>query len=65
MRRSVDDPNEVVYYVVFAPRHETTLQQVATVAGMRWCIESCFAAAKSQCGFNRTRFALGMSGTAM
>jgi SRSO17 transposase len=49
----VDDPNEVTYYVVFAPRDETTLQQVATVAGMRWSIESCFAAAKSQCGLDQ------------
>jgi SRSO17 transposase len=53
MRRSVDDPNEMAYYVVFAPRNETTLQQVATVAGMRWSIESCFAAAKSQCGLDQ------------
>jgi SRSO17 transposase len=53
MRRSIDDPGEVTYYVVFAPRTGTTLEQVAKIAGMRWHIESCFAAAKSQCGLDQ------------
>jgi SRSO17 transposase len=41
MRRSREDPAEVTYYVVFAPRENTTLEQVAQVAGMRWHVRGC------------------------
>ncbi len=50
IRRSIDDPTEVAYYVVFAPRATTTLATVVQVAGMRWQIEVAFEAAKQECG---------------
>ena len=52
IRRSIDDPTEVAYYVVFAPRARTTLATVVRVAGMRWQIEVCFEAATQECGLD-------------
>lgn len=52
IRRSMDDPTEVAYYVVFAPRTTTTLETVVRVAGMRWQIEVAFEAAKQECGLD-------------
>ena len=52
IRRSIDDPTEVAYYVVFAPRTTTTLETVVRVAGMRWQIEVAFEAAKQECGLD-------------
>src|SRR5918996_2121206 len=45
VRRSLEDPSEVAYYVVFARRAEIHLEQLVRVAGMRWHIESCFESA--------------------
>jgi SRSO17 transposase len=50
VRRNVDDPTDLTYYIVFAPRSTTTLAQVVTVAGMRWQIETGFETAKGDCG---------------
>lgn len=52
IRRSLDDPTEVAYYVVFAPRATTTLQRVIQVAGTRWQIEVGFETAKGECGLD-------------
>lgn len=52
IRRSLDDPTDLAYYVVFAPRATTTLATVVRVAGMRWTIESGFETAKSECGLD-------------
>lgn len=52
IRRSLDDPTEMAYYVVFAPRTTTTLATVVRVAGMRWAIESGFETAKNECGLD-------------
>lgn len=52
IRRSVDEPTDLAYYVVFAPRATTTLEQLVQVAGMRWQIESGFEAAKGECGLD-------------
>lgn len=52
VRRSVEDPSEVAYYVVFAPRATTTLETVVRVAGRRWSIEVSFEAAKQECGLD-------------
>lgn len=52
IRRSLDDPTDVAYYVVFAPRATTTLATVVRVVGMRWTIESGFETAKSDCGLD-------------
>lgn len=51
-RRSVDDPTDLAYYVVFAPREGTTLEGLARVAGTRWRVESCFEEAKQECGLD-------------
>jgi SRSO17 transposase len=51
VRRSVSEPGERAAYVVFAP-HETTLEDMVRVAGMRWTIESCFEAAKREVGLD-------------
>jgi len=51
VRRSVREPSELAAYVVFAPQ-ETTLEDMVRVAGMRWTIQSCFEAAKSELGLD-------------
>ncbi len=53
VRRSVREPTDVRYYLVFAPRDSTTMAQVSTVAGARWQIEAAFAAAKGECGLDQ------------
>lgn len=53
VRRSIEEPTELTYYVVFAPRAQATLETVARVAGSRWSIESCFESAKGECGLDQ------------
>ena len=52
-RRSIpktsDDPAELAYYVCAGPA-EVSLEQLVAVAGARWRIEECFAAAKNEAG---------------
>jgi SRSO17 transposase len=50
VRRNVEDPDELAYYVVFAPKESTTLEELVRVAGTRWRIESCFEEAKDGFG---------------
>ena len=50
-RRSLDDPKDTTYYIVFAPKH-TTLAEVVQVAGMRWTIETGFEATKGEAGLD-------------
>jgi hypothetical protein len=50
VRRNIEDPEEVAYYVVFAPKETTTLEELVRVAGARWRIESCFEQAKDGFG---------------
>ncbi len=45
IRRSLTDPQEKRYYLVFAPP-ETTLQEMVTALGARWHIEESFENAK-------------------
>jgi SRSO17 transposase len=52
VRRSLEDPEELAYYVVFAPKETTTLEKVVQVAGTRWQIESCFESAKGEFGLD-------------
>lgn len=52
IRRSLDAPTELAYYVVVAPRATTRLETVVRVAGMRWTIESGFETAKRECGLD-------------
>lgn len=51
VRRSLTDPEDLAYFAVFAPA-QTTLAQLAEVAGRRWVIESCFEEAKAQVGLD-------------
>jgi SRSO17 transposase len=44
-----DEPAELAYYVCAGPAG-TTLEQLIAVAGGRWRIEECFAAAKNEAG---------------
>lgn len=50
-RRSLKDPEQQAYYVVFAPAG-TTLAELAGVAGLRWTIEECFERAKGDLGLD-------------
>ncbi|QCX82460.1 hypothetical protein C9F11_45675 (plasmid) [Streptomyces sp. YIM 121038] len=50
-RRSIARPDEIAYYLAHAPTG-TTADQLVTVAGSRWSIESCFQNAKNECGLD-------------
>ena len=52
VRRSLSDLTDLTAYVVFAP-HESSLAMVVRVAGSRWTVESCFAAAKGEVGLDQ------------
>lgn len=51
IRRSRRDPEVCAYYVVFAPM-QTSLAELAGVAGLRWTIETCFGTAKEELGLD-------------
>jgi SRSO17 transposase len=50
-RRSVANPGDVADFACGGPP-ETTLAELARVAGMRWAIEECFELAKGDCGLD-------------
>ncbi len=52
VRRSLEEPTEWAYYVVFGPA-QTTLPELVRVAGSRWNIESCFEMAKAEFGLDQ------------
>jgi SRSO17 transposase len=49
VRRSIEDPEELTAYTVFAPEG-ATLEELAKVAGMRWRVEIGFEEAKGEVG---------------
>jgi SRSO17 transposase len=51
VRRSLVDPTDLAYYVVFGPA-DTTLEELVGVAGSRWTIEECLEAAKGEVGLD-------------
>ncbi len=51
-RRSIHKPDEIAYYLAYAPL-STTVQELVRVAGMRWAIEECFQTAKTECGLDQ------------
>lgn len=51
VRRNIDKPAELAYYVVFAPR-QTKLEEMVRVAGARWAIEESFQSAKGEVGLD-------------
>jgi SRSO17 transposase len=52
VRRNIDKPAELAYYVVFAPR-QTKLEEMVRVAGARWAIEESFQSAKGEVGLDQ------------
>lgn len=50
-RRSLSEPQQIAYYLVFAPE-ATALGKVVRVAGARWQVEESFALAKQQVGLD-------------
>ncbi len=52
LKRSIEAPEEIVYYVVFAPKEGTILEELVKVAGTRWRIESGFSEAKGEFGLD-------------
>ncbi|WSC03408.1 transposase [Streptomyces scopuliridis] len=51
-RRSISKPDEIAYYLAYAPL-ETTARELIRIAGSRWAIEECFQAAKNECGLDQ------------
>ena len=51
-RRSITRPDEIAYYLGYAPVG-TDVDQLVRVAGRRWAIEECFQAAKNECGLDQ------------
>jgi SRSO17 transposase len=49
VRRSIADPADLAYFVVFAPPG-LRLVDLARAAGRRWLVEGCFEAAKQEVG---------------
>jgi SRSO17 transposase len=52
VRRSRSDPEDLAFYVGFAPAG-TPLKALVRVAGMRWAIESCIEEAKGEVGLDQ------------
>ncbi|MFJ8444484.1 IS701 family transposase [Kitasatospora griseola] len=52
VRRSVDDPAELAFFLVHAPV-EATLAEMVNAVGARWAIEECFESAKNECGLDQ------------
>ncbi|MFJ6632608.1 IS701 family transposase [Streptomyces sp. NPDC091376] len=51
-RRSISKPDEIAYYLAYAPL-QVTVQELVRIAGARWAIEECFQAAKNECGLDQ------------
>lgn len=51
VRRSIEKPEELAYYVVFCPVG-TELQELVQVAGQRWTIEESFEITKDEVGLD-------------
>jgi SRSO17 transposase len=49
VRRSLDDPEDLAYYIAAGPRR-TTLTRLAMTAGTRWSIEGAYESAKQEAG---------------
>lgn len=49
VRRSLDDPEDLAYYIAAGPAR-TTLTRLARTAGARWAIEGAYESAKQEAG---------------
>jgi len=52
VRRSLTNPEDLAYYVCFAPAG-TSLAELVRVAGTRWAIETCIEEAKGEVGLDQ------------
>ena len=52
LRRSIEDPNQVAYFLIHAP-HATPVPMMIGVAGMRWKIEECNEQSKDLLGLDQ------------
>jgi SRSO17 transposase len=52
VRRSLDEPHDLAYYIAYGPA-ETSITQLLQVCGERWQIEECFAQAKGEVGLDQ------------
>lgn len=52
-RRSISRPDQIAYYLAYAPPVGASVDQLVRVAGRRWAIEECFQAAKNECGLDQ------------
>jgi SRSO17 transposase len=52
IRRSLEDPQERAYYIVFSPQG-AALEDLVRVAGRRWMIEIAFEVAKQEVGLDQ------------
>ena len=52
VRRSLEDPDDLAYYVCFAPAG-TPMKTLVRVAGTRWAIEECIETAKGEVGLEQ------------
>lgn len=52
VRRSLDEHQELAYYVVHAKRSQAQLKRLVQIAGRRWEIEIGFEATKGECGLD-------------
>lgn len=50
-RRSLRDPGATAYYFAYA-RSDSTLEDLAAAAGLRWAVEECFLRAKDDLGLD-------------
>ncbi|WP_406451298.1 hypothetical protein OH768_07490 [Streptomyces sp. NBC_01622] len=51
-RRSIRKPDEIAYYLAYAPL-EASARELVRIAGTRWAIEECFQATKNECGLDQ------------
>ena len=51
VRRQIDDPNELTYYLAYGPK-QTPTEELIRVVGSRWTIEDCFEQAKGEVGLD-------------
>lgn len=51
-RRSPARPDEIAYYLAYAP-NGTLVAELVRIAGARWAIEEAFQAAKNECGLDQ------------
>jgi SRSO17 transposase len=51
IRRKVNEPDKLAYYLVFSPEG-TGIAELAAAAGLRWPIEECFERAKDDLGLD-------------